>query len=178
MKGKCGGGAEKRGISILLFPVVHERLQNERGGHLIDHAAVLLTGVAGLIQNFVGLAAGQPLIPQVDGQAGQLTQLGGKFLRLFSLRAWLARQMHGIPHHNARHAEPAIVPPLQRQHRLRRQPQFVRHSHPDAPIADVETEIARLRCGVQLSAPGYQLKAPSLPEEMPCPGRESRYNQR
>jgi hypothetical protein len=68
------------------------------------------------------------------------------------------------------------VPPLQRQHRLRRQPQLVRHSHPDAAIADVEAEIAGML--FQCDAPGYQLKAPSLSKEMPCSGRASRYNQR
>jgi hypothetical protein len=43
-----------------------------------------------------------------------------------------------------------IVPPLQRQNRLRRQPQFVRHGHPDAAVADIEAEIARMRNSFQL----------------------------
>jgi len=50
------------------------------------------------------------------------------------------------------------VTPFQGQHRLRRQAQFVGHSHPDAAIADVEGEIAGRF--FQFSAPGFQSNAP------------------
>jgi hypothetical protein len=73
--------------------------------------------------------------------------------------------MHRIAHHDAHDtkatAEPRqraqvvalIIPPLQRQHRLRRQAQLVRHSHADAAVADVEAEIARMSDSFQLLAP-------------------------
>jgi hypothetical protein len=46
----------------------------------------------------------------------------------------------------------AIVPPLQRQNRLRRQAQFVRDRYADAAAADVEAEIAN---SFQLLAPSF-----------------------
>jgi hypothetical protein len=52
-----------------------------------------------------------------------------------------------------------IVPPLQRQHRLRGQAQLVRHSHADAAVADIETEIAN---SFQRFAPGVKLPALSF----------------
>jgi hypothetical protein len=95
--------------------------------------------------------------------------------------------MHRIAHHNAHHSKspaktrqraqvlPAVVTPLQRQHRLRRQPQRIRHSHSDAAIADVETEIARM--SFQFSAPGFQFKAPRPGKKCPAPAIPARYNQ-
>jgi hypothetical protein len=47
------------------------------------------------------------------------------------------------------------VAPLQRHHRLRRQPQLVRHSYPNAAIADVEGEITRMGNSFQLLAPSF-----------------------
>jgi hypothetical protein len=47
------------------------------------------------------------------------------------------------------------VAPLQRQNRLRRQSQLVRHGHADAAIADVEAEITGMEGGFQLFAPGF-----------------------
>jgi hypothetical protein len=44
------------------------------------------------------------------------------------------------------------VAPLQRHHRLRRQPQLIRHSYPDAAVADVEAEITN---SFQLLAPSF-----------------------
>lgn len=123
---------------------------------------MLLPLASGLIQNPVRLVRGQPLIPQVDRQSSQLAQLGGKGLRPRRLRARLAGKMHWIPHYNSHHAKsPAkprqrpqilarVTPSLKRHHRLSRQPQLVRHSHPDAAIADIETEIARMARGFQI----------------------------
>jgi hypothetical protein len=42
------------------------------------------------------------------------------------------------------------MPPLQSENWLRRQPQFVRHSHADAAIADIEAEIAGMGYSFQL----------------------------
>jgi hypothetical protein len=71
---------------------------------------MLLAGVAGLVQNLVSLARGQPLIPQVDGQTGQLAQFGGKGLSFGRLRARIAREMHGVAYHDARDPKPAAKP--------------------------------------------------------------------
>ena len=66
---------------------VHERLKDQGGGNLVHHTAMLLAGVAGFIENLVGLAGGQPLVPEVNGKAGQRAQLGGKGLDFGSLGA-------------------------------------------------------------------------------------------
>ena len=77
---RCGSSA----VSDPCIPVllVDKRLQNQRRRHLVHHFAVLLALVAGLVENLVGLMGGQALVPQVNGQAGQRAQFGGKCLRL------------------------------------------------------------------------------------------------
>jgi hypothetical protein len=76
--------------------------------------------------------------------------------------------MHRIAHHDAHNAKaPAeagkraevfalIVPPLQRQNRLRGQAQLVRDGDTDAAVADVEAEITN---GFQILTPGLKLLA-------------------
>ena len=98
---------------------------------------MLLAGVAGFVQNLMSFTRGQPLVPEVDGQAGQRSQFGGKGLCLDGLRAHIAGEMHGIANHDAHDAKPPaepgkraqvlalVVTPLQRQHRLGGQSQFV-----------------------------------------------------
>jgi hypothetical protein len=70
--------------------------------------------------------------------------------------------MHGIAHYDAHHPKPpakprqraqilpAIVPSGQRQNRLRRQPQLVRHRNADAAVADVEAQITGMGDSFQL----------------------------
>jgi hypothetical protein len=103
----------------------------------------------------------------MNGQASQRAQFGGKGLGLGGLRANVAGEMHGIAHHDARHSKPpaeprqraqilaAIMPPLQCQHRLRSQPQLVRHRHADAAVADIEAEVTGMENSFQLLAPGF-----------------------
>jgi hypothetical protein len=94
--------------------------------------------------------------------------------------------MQRIAHHNAHHAEsprqprqraqilPLVVTPLQGQHGLRSEPQLIRDSDANAAIADIETEIARLR--FQNSAPSNDPNSPggSWPwKEMPNPSDSS-----
>jgi hypothetical protein len=129
-------------------------LQDQRGGYLVHYVAMLLAGVAGLIENLVSLAGGQPLVPQVDGEAGQRAQLGGKGLGFGGLGTEAAVQMHRIAHHDAHDAKaPAearqraqvftlVMLPLQRQNRLRCQAQLVRDGYAYAAVADIEAEIA------------------------------------
>ena len=66
---------------------------------------MLLAGVAGFIQDLMGFARGQALVPEVNGQAGQLTQLRGEGLGLGGLRAQVAGEMHRVANHNAHDAE-------------------------------------------------------------------------
>ena len=65
-------------------------MQDESGGYLVDYAAMLLAGMAGFVENLVGLASGQPLVPEVDRQAGQCAQFGGKGLGFGGLWADIA----------------------------------------------------------------------------------------
>jgi hypothetical protein len=142
-------------------------LQNQRGGNLVDYAAMLLAGVAGFVENLVGLASGQPLVPQVNGQAGQSAQFGGKGLGFGGLGTHVAGKMHGIAHYYAHDGEAAaearqraqvvalVVVALQRQNGLRGQAQLVRDSYANAALADIEAEIARMRNSFQLLAPGF-----------------------
>ncbi len=49
--------------SSLKVALIEERLQDQCGCHLVDNPAVLLSLVAGFVQDPVSLMAGQPLIP-------------------------------------------------------------------------------------------------------------------
>jgi hypothetical protein len=150
-------------------------LQNERGGHLVNYSAMLLAGVAGFVENLVGLARGQPLVPQMNGQAGHRAQFGGKGLSFGGLGTQVSGELHRVAHHNAHDCKAAaeagqrtqvvaaVVLALQRQNRLRCQAQFVRDGNADAAVADVEAEIARVRSGFQLLAPASSLTAVSHP---------------
>lgn len=129
--------------------------------------------MAGLIQNLVGFARGEALVPQVDGQASKRAELGGKGLCLCGLRAGLSGEVDGVANHDADDAEAAAeagnrtevfsgnagrwATPLQGQDWLGSEAQFVRHSNPDAAVADVEAEIAK--DSFQLLAPSFQLSA-------------------
>jgi len=68
---------------------------------------MLLAGVAGFIENLVGLAGGQPLVPQMNGQTGQSAQFGGIGLNLGGLGADVAGEMHGVADHDAHDAKAA-----------------------------------------------------------------------
>jgi hypothetical protein len=133
-----------------------KRLENQRSRHLVDHPPMVLSSVPGFIENLVRLPGRQPLVPKVDREPGQLPQCGRKRLRLFCLAARFPRQVHRIAHHDTHYPKPPRQPgqrphvfprtvfPLQRQHRLRRKPQLIGHSHANAPVADIQSEIARL----------------------------------
>lgn len=98
---------------------------------------MILAGVAGFVKNLVGFARGEPLIPQVNGQAGQLAEFGGKGLGPGGLRACVAGEMDGIADDDTHDIEPAaearqraqivpaVVMALQGQHGLRGQAEFV-----------------------------------------------------
>lgn len=122
---------------------------------------MFLTCMAGFVQDSMGRFRGQALVPEVNRQASQRAQFGGKGLRLGGLRAQLAGEMERIADHDSSHAKPPrqarqraqilapVAAALQRQHRLRGQPQFVGDGYADAAIADIEAKIARLDGGFQ-----------------------------
>jgi hypothetical protein len=130
---------------------------------------MLLAPMPRLIQNLVCLPCRQPLVPKMDGQTAQFSQFGCKRLSLRPLRAHVAGKVHRISHHYSHYSKSTrqsrqgakvlarAALPLQSQDRLRRQPQLIRHSYPDAAIADVESEIARLsfQCLFSLKPSGW-----------------------
>ena len=76
--------------------VLKEGLEDEGGGDLIDHFAVLLAGAAGLIQDLMGFPAGEPLVPEVNGDAGEFTQFGGEGLGFGGLGALVPGEVDGV----------------------------------------------------------------------------------
>jgi hypothetical protein len=138
--------------------LVKVRLQNQRGGYLVDDPPVILAEVSSLVEDPVGFAGRQPFIPEVDRQSGQLAKFRSKRLIYQGLWARFAGQVHRITDHDAGNGKPprqsrqraqvvpgdaaAGAPPLKRKHRLRRQAQPVRDGHSYAPIADVQAKEA------------------------------------
>ena len=127
-----------------------------------------LACMAGLVDDLVGFARGEALVPQVDGQAGESSKFGGEGLRLGGLWADIAGEVNGVANHDARDSKAAAeagkraevvsgdagrwATPLQSQHRLSGKAKFVGDSNTYAAVADVETEIAK---------GSFQLVAPS-----------------
>ena len=116
---------------------VHEGLQYQRRRHLIDQRFVLLAGLAGGVQYFVGCARGEALILVVHRKQGKFSQFGGKSLDFSSLIALLSGKMQRIADDNPDAVEAPAQPGQglevvlgislagQRQHRLRGQPKLV-----------------------------------------------------
>lgn len=134
--------------------LVQKGLQDEGGGDLVDEVFVLLAGVTGLVENLVGFAGGEALIPEVDGQTGERAQLGGELLHLGGAGADFAGEMQGVADHDARHGEAAgeagdgtqivaaVAAYFKGHHRLRGEAQLVGDGDADAFCSDVEGEIA------------------------------------
>ena len=150
------------------MPFIEKSLQNECGGHLIDHAPVLLACSAGIIEDLVGLVGRQALVAKVDGQAGERAQFGGKGAGLGGLRAFFAGEVQRQAYNDTGSVEtaceageraqvfPPIPPSFERKHGLRGDAQLVRCSYTDAAIADIETEKPRVRVLAQRFSPGIQ----------------------
>jgi hypothetical protein len=146
-------------------PVVEKALEDEGGGYLVDDGAMLRSGSASLIQNVVRFAGGEALVPQVDGQAREFGETGGKGLGFGGLGTGRAGQMKRVADHNSGDVEAAgeagerthvftgIAAPLKGEHGLRSEPQLVGERDTNAAIADVETEEAGLGSGLQWFAP-------------------------
>lgn len=140
---------------------VEEGLENQSGGNLIDDAAVLLTGMASLVEDAVRLVAGQSLVPKVDGQSGELAELGGEGLVFLRLGAEFAGEVDGIADDQSddgvaagqagegAQVFTAVAAAFQREDRLGGKAELVADGHADAAIADVEAEVARMCGGFQ-----------------------------
>jgi hypothetical protein len=153
------------------FPLIEKRLENQRGGYLIHDGAMVLPRVACLIEDLVGLLRGQALIPHVDGQPGQFAQLGCECLRSCRSRALVARHVQGIAYNNSGYGESSrkageraqilasLASPLEGEHRLGREPEFVRDRYADAFRSDVEGKKAGWSVLFRHKTPGFQLIA-------------------
>ena len=145
-EGRCGGAIPS---------LIEERLQDQRSGDLVHNFFVLLASAAGFIEDLLRLVGRQALVPKMDGQAGQLAQLGGELLNLYSARADFSGEMNRVTHDDAGDDEAAgqscdgtqvlaaVAPDLERHHRLCGEAQFVGDGNADALCADIEGEIAR-----------------------------------
>jgi hypothetical protein len=172
-------------VPVIRVPVVQERLQDQGGCDLVNHAAMVLAGAAGLVEDLVGFAGGHPLVPEMDGDTGEFSQFGREGPGALGAVTRLARKMEWVPDHDGGDAEPPrqarqrahilarIPPPQQGQDGLGRQPQFVGDGYADAFRSDVEAEIARLGLSFQRSTPCQQLNArPGLTGLAPFAVRE------
>jgi hypothetical protein len=124
---------------------------------------VILAGVPRFIEHLVRLVAGEALIPKVNGQTGQFAKLGRKNLGFGGLRAQLPGKVKRIAHHDSGHGEAPRQPrqraeilariaiPLQGENRLHRDAEFVADGNANAPIADVEGQIAGMGSGFQVA---------------------------
>ena len=63
---------------------------------------MLLAGVSGFVEDLVGFAGGEAFVPEVDGQAGELAELGGEGLGFGGAGAWFAGKMEGVADNDAR----------------------------------------------------------------------------
>jgi hypothetical protein len=112
-------------------------LQNEGCGDLVDDLAMLPAFAAGLVENPVGLASGQSLVPEMNRQTGQFAKLAGKYLRLLRAITLFTGKVQRVADNNACHRESprqagkgthvlARIPsPFECEHGLSRQTEFV-----------------------------------------------------
>jgi hypothetical protein len=139
-----------------------ETLQDYGCGDLVHDATVVLPLVAGLVEQLVGLVCGEPFIPKINGHAGELTEFCGKGLGFGALRTRLTGKMQRVADHDAGDGVAAcearkgaevlagVASALERHYGLGGQSQRVRHSNANAPVTDVEGEVAGTLTGRQL----------------------------
>ena len=90
------GRIVKAGAGCLVGAGGEKAFENEDGGDLIDDGAMLLTGFAHGVQLTVGLAGGEALIGEVDGEAEGGAELFGEGLGLEGLRTYFSGHVEGI----------------------------------------------------------------------------------
>jgi hypothetical protein len=134
---------------------VEERLEDQRGGDLVDEGFVLFAGVAGLVEDPVRLAGREALVPEMDGKAGESAEFSGQGLGFGGARAFGAGEVQRVADDDAGDGEAAgeasdgtqvfarIAAGFERQDGLSGQTEFIGDSDTDAFCAEVEGEIAR-----------------------------------
>lgn|GEM_PF-4362859 len=115
---------------------------------------MVLAGVACFVEDLMGFVRGKALIPEVNGQAGQLAKLGGEGLSFDGLGAEFAGEMHGVADNNGHDSKAPgktgdgaqilawVAVALERENRLGGEAEFVRDSNANAAIANIEGEVA------------------------------------
>lgn len=138
------------GRDSVLDLLVKKRLQNQRSRDLIDEFFVLLPRAAGLVENLMRFAAGQALVPEVDGKAGEVSKFGSEGPDFDCSGALLAGEMQGVSDDNAgdgvsprqpgNRAEifAGVAACLEGHNRLGREAKLIGDSNPDATRTDVE----------------------------------------
>ena len=76
-------------------------MQDQDRGHLIDDFLVFLAGVARFVEELMGFARGEALVPEVDAKTSELAQFGGELLRFDGARARFARKLERVAYHDA-----------------------------------------------------------------------------
>src|SRR5665213_72215 len=100
-------GLRAPGRLALLVPFgVEEGLEDQDGGYLIHEGLMFLASFSGGIENGVRFLGGQPLVPQGQGQAGELSKFLGKMAGLVCLGAGLTGEMQRISGDDPYAAEP------------------------------------------------------------------------
>ena len=139
----------------LIATVLEEGLEDEGGGDLIDYIAVFLAGAARMIEDLMGLMAGEALVPEVDGESGEGPEFGGEGLGLLGARAGFSGEVEGVADDDAGDGELAgeagdgaevvagIAADLKGHDGLGSEAQFVRDGYPNALGADVERQKSR-----------------------------------
>jgi hypothetical protein len=129
-------------------------LENEHGGHLVDDVFVVLAGAAGFIEELMGFAGGEALVPGVDRQASERAEFGGELLHFLGARAGFAGEMEGVADDNGGDREAAgeagyraeivasVAVDFEGEDGLGGEAEFVGDGHANALGADVETEVA------------------------------------
>src|SRR5580704_6298838 len=131
--------------------MLHPRLQDQHGRHLIHDLPAPLNRHIGFTQQPVCLGRGQPLIPQMYRNPNSFPQLLGEALHLLRLDPFLAAHPQREPHHDLGHLVLSnqvrqclevlsLVFPLQRLQALRRDAQRIRNRDANSLRADIQPE--------------------------------------
>jgi hypothetical protein len=133
---------------------IHKTLQDDNGGYLIDHIAMLCPGATGFVEDAVCLRSGQALVPEVDGKFRLVGQQLRKDLGFLRLTALVTGKMKWVADDDLLAAvsagEPGQRPQVltglfadQREHGLRSETEAIRNSDADAAVSYVQPHEAR-----------------------------------
>jgi hypothetical protein len=129
-------------------------LEDEGGGDLVDEGLVVLAGFAGGVEDFVGFAGGEALIPEFDGELGEVGEFLGKGLDFGGLGAEVAGEVERVADDDADAVETAaetgegaeivfrVALAGEGEDGLGGEAELVRDGDADAFGADVEGEVA------------------------------------